>query len=66
MGSKNARYTSSVVNRNSGGGDKKAGIVSLVGHPANVWKQLSRNTPTPGVFPTTQYGSTSKGAVGHR
>lgn len=64
MGSKSARFSSSIINRPTQGGNKKAGLVSKVGHPANVYFRLAANTPTPGVFPIAIYGSTTKGMVG--
>lgn len=64
MGSKSARFVSSVINQPSGGGNKKAGLVSKVGHPANLYFRLDNNTGTPGVFPIVTYGSTTKGMVG--
>ena len=64
MGSKSARYVSSVINRPTDGGDKKAGLISKVGHPANLYFRLARDAGTPGVFPIFNYGSTTKGMVG--
>jgi hypothetical protein len=66
MGSKNARYVSSIINRPTLGGDKKTGLVTTAGHPANLSFRLTNNTGTIGFFPLTQYGSVSKGSVGHR
>lgn len=63
-GSKKARNAQSIINRPTQGGNKKDGIVSKVGHPANTYFRLDRNTPTPGVFPIATYGSTTKGRVG--
>ena len=63
-GSKKARNAQSIINRPTEGGNKKAGLVSKVGHPANVYFRLAANTPTPGVFPIVRYGSTIKGMVG--
>ena len=63
-GSKNARNAQSIMNQPTEGGNKKAGLVSKVGHPANVYFRLDKNTPTPGVFPIARYGSTTKGMVG--
>ena len=64
MGSKSARLVSSVINRATLGGNKKAGLVSKVGHPANTYFRLDNNTGTPGFFPIVSYGSTIKGMVG--
>lgn len=63
-GSKKARNAQSIINRPTAGGDKKAGLVSKVGHPANVYFRLDNNTGTPGVFPIAMYGSTIKGRIG--
>ena len=63
-GSKKARNAQSIINRPTAGGDKKAGLVSKVGHPANVAFRLMRDAGTPGVFPIARYGSTTKGMVG--
>ena len=64
-GSKRARNQDSIMNRtNTMGGVKKAGLVSKIGHPSNVFFRLERNTPTPGYFPLAKYGSTVKGTVG--
>jgi hypothetical protein len=63
-GSKRARNAQSIINRPTAGGNKKAGLVSKVGHPANVYFRLDKNSPTPGVFPIFTYGSTIKGMVG--
>lgn len=63
-GSKKARNAQSIINRPTQGGNKKAGLVSKVGHPANLYFRLERNTPTPGVFNIATYGSTTKGRVG--
>jgi hypothetical protein len=63
-GSKKARNAQSIINRPTEGGNKKAGLVSKVGHPANLYFRLDANTPTPGVFPIARYGSTTKGMVG--
>jgi hypothetical protein len=63
-GSKKARNAQSIINRPTEGGNKKAGLVSKVGHPANLYFRLDRNTGTPGVFPIFKYGSTTKGMVG--
>ena len=63
-GSKKARNAQSIMNRPTEGGDKKAGLVSKVGHPANVYFRLDNKTGTPGVFPIARYGSTIKGMVG--
>ena len=63
-GSKKARNAQSIINRPTLGGNKKAGIVSKVGHPANVYFRLDNNTGTPGAFPIFNYGSTTKGIVG--
>ena len=63
-GSKKARNAQSIINRPTSGGNKKAGLVSKVGHPANLYFRLDANTPTPGVFPIFTYGSTIKGMVG--
>ncbi len=64
MGSKSARLVSSVINQSNGGGNKKGGLVSTVGHPANLAFRLMQDTGTPGVFPIFNYGSTTKGMVG--
>ena len=64
MGSKSARYVSSIINKPSGGGNRKGGLVSKVGHPANTYFRLDNNTGTPGFFPIFNYGSTTKGMVG--
>ncbi len=63
-GSKKARNAQSIMNRPTEGGDKKAGLVSKVGHPANVYFRLDNNTGTPNFFPIARYGSTTKGMVG--
>jgi len=64
-GSKKARNQASLVNRtNVLGGPKKAGLVSKMGHPSNLYFRLDRNTPTPGFFPLAKYYSTVKGTVG--
>jgi hypothetical protein len=63
-GSKKARNAQSIINRPTSGGNKKGGLVSSVGHPANTYFRLERNTGTPGVFSIVTYGSTSKGMVG--
>jgi hypothetical protein len=64
-GSKKARNQDSLMNQtNTLGGVKKAGLVSKVGHPANVFFRLQRDTPTPGFFPLAKYVSTVKGTVG--
>ena len=63
-GSKNARNAASIINRPSGGGNRKAGLTNFVGHPANLYFRLDRNTPTPGFFPLAKYYSTVKGTVG--
>lgn len=63
-GSKKARNVQSIINRPTEGGNKKAGLVSKVGHPSNVYFRLDNNTGTPGVFPIAMYGSTIKGMVG--
>jgi hypothetical protein len=62
MGSKSARHSSSVINRDSGGGNKKAGSVSSVGHPSNLGFRLCSCMPDFSVSAT--YGSTTKGMVG--
>jgi hypothetical protein len=64
MGSKSARLVSSIINRPTEGGNKKTVLVSKVGHPANTYFRLDRNTGTPGFFPIVTYGSTTKGMVG--
>ena len=64
-GSKKARNVASLINRPTGGGNRKAGRTNLVGHPANVYFRLERNQPTPGYFPMPRYGSTSIGRVGN-
>lgn len=64
-GSKRARLQDSIVHRtNVLGGPKKAGLVSKIGHPSNLFFRLERNTPTPGFFPIAFYYSTVKGTVG--
>ena len=63
-GSKKARNAQSIINLPTQGGNKKAGLVSKVGHPANLYFRLANNTPTPGVFPIFTYGSTTKGRIG--
>lgn len=63
-GSKKARNVQSIINLPTQGGNKKAGLVSKVGHPANTYFRLERNTGTPNVFPIARYGSTTKGRVG--
>ena len=63
-GSKHARNYQSIINRSNSGGMKKAGLISKVGHPTNVYFRLARDTGSPGVFPIVKYGSTSKGRVG--
>ena len=64
-GSKKARFQDSIKNRtNVLGGPKKAGLVSKVGHPSNLFFRLERNTPTVGYFPLAHYYSTVKGTVG--
>jgi len=64
-GSKKARSATSLVNQtNVSGGVKKAGLISRIGHPSNVYFRLERNTPKPGFFPIAKYGSTVKGSVG--
>ncbi len=63
-GSKKARNAQSIMNNPTAGGNKKAGLVSKVGHPANVYFRLDANTPTPGFFPIATYGSTTKGMIG--
>jgi len=40
-GSKYARYTNSIINRNSGGGSKKAGLPSSVG--VTSWDHVAYN-----------------------
>jgi hypothetical protein len=63
-GSKKARNAQSIMNNPTAGGNKKAGLVSKVGHPANVYFRLDANTPTPDFFPIATYGSTTKGMIG--
>ena len=63
-GSKKARNAQSIINRPTAGGDKKAGLVSKVGHPANVYFRLDNNSGTPNFFPIAMYGSTTKGRIG--
>ena len=64
-GSKRARNQDSIVNlTNVLGGPKKAGLISRIGHPSNVFFRLERNTPAPGFFPLVKYYSTVKGTVG--
>uniref|UniRef100_A0A6C0HFV4 Uncharacterized protein n=1 Tax=viral metagenome TaxID=1070528 RepID=A0A6C0HFV4_9ZZZZ len=65
-GSKKARNVASLINRPTGGGNRKAGINTLVGHPANVYFRLQRNIPSPNIpYPMPRYGSTSVGRVGN-
>ena len=67
-GSKKARNQDSLMNRTVASGGSlsfnKAGLVSKVGHPSNVYFRLERNTPTVGYFPIAHYYSTVKGTVG--
>lgn len=63
-GSKKARNVQSIINRPTDGGNKKAGLISKVGRPANLAFRLSRDAGTPGAFPIFNYGSTTKGMVG--
>lgn len=62
MGSKSARYSSAIMNRDSGGGPKKAGSVPSVGHPSNLAFRLCTCMPPFSV--SASYGSTSKGRIG--
>jgi hypothetical protein len=64
-GSKKARNAQSIINRPTAGGNKKAGLVSKVGHPANLYFRLARDAGEPGVFPIVRYGSTTKGMIGN-
>ena len=41
-GTKRARYTSSIINQNSGGGDSKAGLIPSVG--VTSWETIAYNT----------------------
>ena len=64
-GSKNARNAASIINRPSGGGNRKAGLTNFVGHPANLYFRLDRNTPDPNLpYNFATYGSTVVGRVG--
>jgi hypothetical protein len=63
--SKNARNAASLINRNQGGGPKKCGVITLVGHPSNVYFALQRQIPRGNPnLPVVDYGSTVKGRVG--
>lgn len=64
-GAKAARNVASLINRPSGGGNKKAGLVTFTGHPSNVYFRLQRNVPRGNYnLPVVFYGSTVKGRVG--
>jgi hypothetical protein len=63
-GIKKARNIQSVINRPTQGGNKKAGLVSKIGHPSNLSFRLDNNSGTPGAFPIPIYGSTTKGRIG--
>ena len=48
-GSKKARYYSSLVNQNQGGGPKKMGSASTMGKNPNLVWAIVRQYPTPGL-----------------